>query len=406
MTRFRYKAVAPSGEVVEGELDGDSRKAVVERLRGSGHLPIRAEESRPKGAGRSPRLRGRRAASLGSRDVMVFTQELATLAGAGLPLDRALSLIAGLDETGPVGRLAASTVERVRRGASLAEALSAHEAALPNYYLGMVRAGEAGGHLDTVLTRLAETIERSEALKANVRSALTYPAIVLCVAALSIVVLLTAVIPEFKPLFESSGAELPTSTRVVLGLSEAFNEYWWAFGAGLAILSYAAWEARRRPAGRRRIDRWVLASPRLGEVVRNVEVTRYTRTLGTLLGNGVSMLNAVAIAADSLGNTAVRDALGALQHRVKKGEGLAAPLEETGVVPTRAVQLVRVGEESGQLEAMLLKIAAIYDDEVRASVQRFLSFLVPAVTLALGILVAGIIGSILSALLSSYQLPL
>ena len=275
----------------------------------------------------------------------------------------------------------------------------------PNFYTGMVRAGEAGGTLEVVLERLAEALERAQALRDDVRSALRYPALVMIMAGLSIGVLMTLVIPEFRPLFESSGAALPTSTRIIIGASDFFEAYWWALALGLLAVALAIRQHNRDPAGRLRWDRWKAGAPLLGDLIRKIEVARFCRTLGTLLANGVSVLNALALTTETLENRAIAEATGRAQGRLAKGEGLADPLMETGVFPSLALQLVRVGEETGKLDAMLLRIADIYDDEVKRSIERMLSLLVPLVTLALGVLIAGIIGSMMAAILSSYDLP-
>jgi len=275
----------------------------------------------------------------------------------------------------------------------------------PNFYIGMVRAGEAGGTLEVVLSRLSETLERTQALHDDVRAALRYPALVVIMAGLSIVVLMTAVIPEFRPLFEGSGAALPLSTRIIIAVSDFFRDYWWAVALALLVAAVALRQHNRSPAGRLRWDRWLAGAPLFGDLVRKIEVARFSRILGTLLANGVSMLNALALTTETLDNQAIAEATGRAQGRLAKGEGLAEPLMETGVFPALALQLIRVGEETGQLDRMLLRIATIYDDEVKRTIERMLSLLVPLVTLVLGVLIAAIIGSMMAAILSSYDLP-
>lgn len=406
MPRFSYKAVAADGEVVEGELEATSREAVVERLHAQGHVPIRAEErspERPSGSLVSSNLwrRSRPARA----DLALFTREMATLLQAGLPLDRALAIMQELGATPALQALVEEIREAVRGGRSLAAAMEARKDTFPNYYVGMVRAGEAGGSLDGVLARLAETLERGQQMRENVRAALRYPILVVLMAAISLFVLMTFVIPEFRPLFEGSGTEMPLSTRIVIGVSDFLAAFWWALllvvvGAAVAVRRY-----RQTPEGRMRWDAWMIGAPLIGDLTTKIEVARFSRTLGTLLANGVSVLNAMAMTAEVLENRVMAGAVSSAQGRLAKGEGLAEPLAESGVFPGLALHLVRVGEETGRLDAMLMRIADIYDEEVARSIQRLLSLLVPAVTLGLGVLIAGIIGSMMSAIMSAYDLP-
>lgn len=405
MPWYVYKAVSADGEVLEGELEAPDRSSVVERLRSQGHVPIRAEERKGGGGGVAWRRVARRGAAVGAGDVSLLTRELSILLEAGLPLDRALTTLSALSRAGPVRRLVERILERVRGGASLAEALEAQGPVFPGYYAGMVRAGEAGGALEAVLSRLADALERAEALRENVKSALLYPLLVVVLAVLSLVVLMTLVVPRFRPLFEDSGAALPLVTQAVIGLSDLMRDFWWLL-AGLAVLAVVL--VRRHnasAAGRLRWDRWLLAWPLLGDLLLKIEVARLSRTLGTLLANKVNVLNALSMAMGSLGNRAVIAGLSELRGRLAKGEGLAVPLAEAGVFPVLAVQLIQVGEESGKLEEMLLRVAAIYDEEVRRTVDRLLALLVPAVTIVLGLVIAVIIGSMLAAILSAYELP-
>lgn len=405
MPRFSYKAVGPDGEVIEGELEAATRQSVIDRLHAQGSVPIRAEAlQRPGGAGLSGLLRFERR-RVTRKDLVLFTRELATLLQAGLPLDRAFTILVELSPHGALRTLVESLRERVRGGATLADALADHPEVFPNDYVGMVRAGEAGGTLEGVLGRLAESLERSQAMRESVRSALQYPALVVIMAILSLVVLMTLVIPEFRPLFEGAGAALPRSTQVILAISDLVAAYWWAGLILLIAAGFAFRQWRRRPEGRLRWDRALLNAPYFGDLMRKIETARFARTLGTLLANGVTLLNAIAMTAGAQDNRAFAEAVGRVQGRLAKGEGLAAPLGETGVVPGLALRLVQVGEESGRLEAMLIQIAEIYDQETRRSLERLLGLLVPLVTIALGILIAIIIGSMLAAILSVYELP-
>jgi general secretion pathway protein F len=402
MPRFRYKAVTAAGEVVEGEIDGSSRTAVIEQLRRQGSLPIRADEHVSRLVHRKTgRGFGQRRITL--KDLLVFTQELATLLRAGLPLDRALSFVADLAEKPEFKTLAGNVLEKVRSGASFADALQAEGDIFPNVYTGMVRAGEAGGSLDTVLAQLGEMLARRQALEENVRSALQYPIFVLIAASVSVVILLTVVIPELRPLFKGAGVMLPWSTQIVIALSDGFRTYWWALGLAVALGLLGLRWMMRSPAMRHRRDALILRLPLFGDLVKKIEATRFSQTLGTLLRNGVTVLSALSITLETLGNRVIAQAVADVRGQLKKGDGLAQPLMKAGVFPPMAVHLIQVGEESGQLKEMLGRVAEIYEEEVKRTIQRVLALLVPLITVALGVLVAGIIGSVLSAILSSYN---
>lgn len=404
MPRFRYKAVTPAGEVVEGALEAPSRAAVIDRLRGQGHMPIRAEAVADRTAAPWWRRSIRFSTGLSQPDIILITRELATLLQAGLPLDRAIAMSAELEAEGPRLQFLQAVLERVRGGVPLAEALAQQKAPLPSFYVGMIRAGEAGNTLDAVLARLADTLERAQALRESIRSAMYYPIIVLVVAGVTLTILLTAVVPEFKPLFEDSGAALPTAMAVLLAAGDFLKAWWWALLVGIVALVLLLRQYRRSVEGRLRWDRFVSRLPLFGDLVLKIEVARFARTLGTLLGNGVTALPAFTIAVGAIGNRAIARAIEAVRNRLQRGEGLAVPLLETGAFPRLAAQLVQVGEESGQLEAMLLRVADIYDVQVKRTLDRLLSLLVPLVTIGLGLLVAGIIASMLTAILGTYDL--
>ena len=406
MATFHYKAVTQSGEIVEGELEGADKAAVIERLHRQGHTPIRADELR---GGASASLLTRPlfgGGGIGRRQVMLFTREMATLLGAGLTLERALEILVGLDGDAAVQRLITRLLEAIRGGATFADALAGQGRAFPPYYISMVRAGETGGALEVVLERLGDLLERAQSLRESVRSALIYPILILVLAGGAIAVLLTVVLPEFEPFFDDAGAALPLSTRIVIAVAAAIETYWWAglLGVLLLFLLLRSWLAN--PSSRRRWDAMVLRLPLLGDLTAKAEAARFSRTLGTLIANGVPMLSALTIVKDTLVNSATAAAIGEIGGRLQEGHGLAGPLAEVPRFPPLAAQLVRVGEETGRLEDMLVKVADIFDAEVRRAVDRALALLVPALTLALGGLIALIIVSILGAMFSVYELPL
>jgi general secretion pathway protein F len=406
MALFRFEAVAASGELIRGEMEAASQAEVVERLQGLGHLPIRADSTAGSVLARWLRRDLFRRRTMPARDLALLTQQLATLLQAGLGVDRALEIAAtALDRAHDRERLG-DVLERVRGGSTLADAIAAQPGMVPKFYVGMVRAGEAGASLDRTLRHLAAFLERSHAVREQIRSALIYPAIVLVAGSISVALLFGFVVPRFRPLFEQAGTALPFAAQLVLGVADFMEAWgWWLLLALLALgFGAAAWVAD--PARRAGWDRRMLRLPVLGALATKLEMSRLARTLGTLLQNGVPPLGALAIARETSRNAVFAAALDDVAERVKEGKGLAEPLAESGVVPPLAVHLVRVGEETARLEEMLLKIAEIYEEDSRRGIERLLALLVPGITVLLGLVVALVVGSILSAVLSAYELAL
>ncbi|MCB1775954.1 MAG: type II secretion system F family protein [Candidatus Competibacteraceae bacterium] len=404
MPRYRYEAVDNAGEVLRDEIEAPTPEAAVERLRDQGLLPLSVNEAKSgflRGGLGQPLFSKRRA--LSRKSTLLLTQQLANLLHAGMPLDRALTILIGVSEDEQARSLLERVQEKVRGGSALADALEA-QGVFSRFYLNMIRAGEAGGALEVVLKRLTEFLERSQALRETVTSALIYPMILLTVSALSVIILLTFVVPQFQRLFADAGKALPLATQIVIAVGDGFRHYWWV---GILLIFLGVIGLRRQlsqPENRVRWDRWLLRLPLVGDLIGKVETARLSRTLGTLLGNGVSLLNALAIVRETLSNQVMAAALSEVAEHVKTGRGLAEPLQDVGGFPKLAVQMVRVGEETGQLQEMLIQIADTYDGEVQTAVKRLLTLLEPAMILGLGVIIAGIIMSILVAILSLNEL--
>ena len=402
---FRYKAVDPDGRLFEGVEEAPSREALIFRLRDKGAIPIRAEPWSARAAEDSGRSLFRRK-RVRAQDVAYFTRDLSVLLQSGLPLDQALSTLAEFASSGPASKLTADVLSRIQSGATLGDAIEAAGPVFPSFYSGMVRAGEAGGALNEVMARLAAMLEQRHALAEQVRTAMFYPMLVLVLTGLSLAVLLTFVIPQFEPLFEQAGSDLPTITRIVLAASAFVRGYSWAMALALLGLAVALRWHNATPSGRLRLGRINLALPLLGQLTRQIETAKFCRVLGTTIQNGVPLLDAVTMASHTVANGVIAAALDRVSGPLSRGEGLARPLADARVFPPLAVHLIRVGEESGQLAQMLLRVADIFDVEIRRTIERLLSLLVPLVTIGLGILIALIVGSILAAILQSYQVPL
>lgn len=408
MTLFAYKAVTAGGEAVDGQLDATDKATVIRRLNDLGYLPIRAE---PVQAGVSL-ARAEISLPFMSRgvtrkDLQLITRELATLMGARLPLDRALQLMIDLGAKGRVRSLLADILERIQRGGTLADAVAAHPRVFPGHYVSMVRAGEAGGSLNEVLAGVSDHLDKSGAMRETVRSALIYPVILVLMVAVTLVIMLTAVLPKFQRMFEDAGAKLPLPAFVVMRAGEMFRSYgWWMLPlTGLLLVLLVRWRLRR-PEGRLAIDRRVLRLPLVGDLVARIETARFARTMSSLLRNGVDVLGALSIVRETLSNLAMRRAVEDVSRKLKRGDGLAAPLRETGIWPPLALHLIQVGEETGELPAMLGRIADIFEGEVASSAAQLLALLTPVLTLVTGGIVAAVVGAILSAILSVYSVPL
>jgi len=410
MPVFQYKAVTHAGEVLEGAMDATSRMGVIERLRDMGYTPIRAVEAGSAEIAGSVTRRGSKSGFFGrgvtQDEVQVLTREIATLLNAGLPLDRSLEILVGLSGRGEVADLLRRVRNEVRGGAALSKALEAQGGVFSRFYVNMVRAGEAGGALADVLARLAEFTERSKDLRESVKSALIYPTILLTVAILSVVILLAVVVPQFEPIFEQSGKALPLITELVLGAGAFMRAYWWAIVLGGVAALYLFVKRLESPQARLAWDRQVLRIPVVGDLAAKVETARLARTLGTLLKNGVSLVNALSIARETMGNTHMAAGLGEVGRELKTGRGFARPMMETRRFPPFAVHMIQVGEETGRLDRMLIDVADVYDKEVARAVKRSLALLEPVMILFLTFVVGGVILSILAAMLSIYDLPI
>ncbi len=401
MPSFRWSAVTPGGEVMHGVTEAADRASVVERLQRQGQVVLRAEPA--DGRWRLGDLlqielgarRGLDRATLGE-----VTRELAIMLGAGQDLDRALRFVVENVGNTRARAILAEVRDKVRSGSSLAAALAAEPRSFSRLYVGLVRAGEAGGTLPATLDRLAGLLERERSLTSNMRAALIYPAVLVIAAIGSIFLLLDYVLPQFTPIFEQAGAELPASTRALMLLGQMTG----AAAPWLLVIAVAAVLVARRalaaPALRLKVDRFLLRLPVAGRLLQETLAARLTRTLGTLLQNGMPLISALAIAKDALGNLAAAAAVDAASVEAKAGRGLARPLREAGLFPARTVHLLQLGEEAAQLAAMSLKAADIHDEQARLIVQRIVALAIPIITITMGLAVAGIVGALLTALLS------
>jgi general secretion pathway protein F len=398
MASYRYKAMTAGGMIVRGAFDAPTEAAVIQHIRELGHYPLTTS---PAGSNDIVGLLNllRLTAKPSRNAVLVATQELATLLQAGLELDRALGILVGLKDLGPLREPFVAVRARVRDGASLGDAL-AEQPVFPKFYVGMVRAGEMGGTLDVTLRRLCDYLAKSIAVRDAIASALVYPLILLVTSGLSIIFILTFVLPEFEPLFAEAGKALPLPARIVMGAGHFVQDFWWAMA--LVIAGAVFWLRRelRKPEVRRHIDGWLLKVPVLGTLLVAMDVERFSRTLGTLLVNGVPLPTALSLGKDALTNSVLAGAVRDTVQSLREGEGVADRLSRAHVFPDMTIDLIRVGEKSGKLDEMLLRQADLDSERIRHQIDRLLALLVPALTVFLGLIVGALIAAMLTAILS------
>jgi general secretion pathway protein F len=397
MPLFTYKAVNSLGETEVGTRDASTESALIEALHSEGYLPIRVAPAK------SGSLFGWRSkqSKLSQKDIALLTGELATLLESDLPLDKSLLVLMDLTEDNlRLTKLIARVLDKVKGGATLADALELQTGIFSKFYLNMIRAGEAGGNLGDVLTRLSEYLESSQELKDTVSTALIYPAILLVMSLASLFVMLTFVVPQFTEMFESAGKALPVSTQIVVGLAEWLQSYWWALLISIVFISSYMTLQLADPITKKVWDGRFLKLPLAGSIITNKETANISRTLGTLLGNGVSLLTALTIVRETVENLVLAAAIEEAEQQLKQGKHLSDALLDIGLFPKMAMQMIKMGEETGRLEEMLLRVATIYDKQLRVAIQRMLAFLEPVLIISLGLMIAGIIVSILLAILS------
>jgi len=404
---FQYKAVNPSGEVQEGVLEAASAASAVARIQEMGFIPIRAEEAGAARAIAAPRsgIALFRRNRITQDDIAIVTRELATLLKAGLPLDRSFEILINLAATPRIAELLGKIRNEVRGGSALSKALDAQRGMFSRFYVNMIRAGEAGGSLPTVLLRLAEYLERSKALRDNVTASLTYPAFLAVISVFAVAFLLAGVVPRFKPLFATTGKAIPFITQVVLFMGDFVKNWGALLLIGIAALLFLAAKRLRDPEVRYGLDRWLVTAPIVGDLFARIEMARFSRTLGTLLTNGVTLVAALTIVRETMANAYLSEAIGTVARELKEGRGLGRPMMETGRFPMLAVHMIQVGEETGRLDDMLMQVAETYDREVEVAIRKAMALLQPMMIVLMAVIIGFIIVSILAAMLSIYDLP-
>lgn len=396
MAIFSYRATTIQGAIVEGVIEASDEKSAVERLRNSGLIPLNVSSS-------AEITKKRFSLRFKKGDILVFTTELSALLAAGLPLDRSLNILSQISEDKHMKGIIQSILKSIREGNSFSEALQKHTDIFPRIYINMIRAGEVGGVLDVVLDKLNEYLESSKELKDHIFSAMIYPAILMFTGSASIIVLLTYVLPKFSVIFAELGSSLPLSTEILLAFSHSLKSFWWLILAlhiaGLFIFkSYI-----KSSSGRYKWD--LLKLKLFKDIITKLETSRFCRTLGTLLKSGVPLLQALNNSKEVINNQVISSAIDAVSKGIKEGKGVSSPLQKANVFPELALSMIKVGEETGQLDTMLLKVAMTYEKSLRLTIKRFISFIEPVMILFMGLIIGFIVLAMLMAIFSITEIP-
>ena len=383
MPQYTYTARDAKGDLKTATIEAANREDVVQQLRRLRMNVVKVEEQ--------SKAKQKTGGSIGMRDIVIFTRQFSTMINSGLPLVQALDILSKQSENKALQAVTRQIVFDVESGHTVADALAKHPKAFSDLYVNMVAAGEAGGILDTILMRLATFMEKNDALVRKVKGAMIYPGVIMSVAAIAICVLLIFVIPVFQSMFASVNLVLPLPTRIVIGLSAFLKGYWYLIGIGGVAGFFGLKKYYATPGGKLRLDKLMLMAPVLGDVLRKSAVSRFTRTLGTLISSGVSILDGLEITAKTAGNRVVQDAIMASRSSIAGGDTISAPLAKSNVFPPMVISMISVGEQTGGLDEMLAKIADFYDEEVDAAVSGLLSLLEPVMIVFLGVVVGGMV---------------
>ena len=396
MPTYVWKGKTLSGDVQSGELTVGSQDEVLAHLRKKRIIATFVRE-KPKGVSLSLKLRG--SSGVKTKDLAVFTRQFATMINSGLALVQCLDILAQQQENAAFKVVITNVMHDVESGSTLAEALRRHPKVFDKLFCNMVEAGEAGGVLDDILLRLASYIEKAEALRRKVKSAMTYPLVVLTVAVGATVFMLVFIIPTFAKIFTEFGGDLPVPTKVVLGLSNFLRSSWYILlgGTAAAIVAYRRYVATE--AGRRKIDALKLRIPILGDVLRKGAIARFTRTLGTLIMSGVPLLKAIEISGKVVSNSLIRLDIDRIYQQVKTGKRISQLMREGGIFPVKMIQMVTLGEETGQIGKMLETAASELDRTIEIRIKRYLALVEPIAILLMGLIIGAVVISMLSAIL-------
>jgi len=403
MPEYLYKATTLSGQTVEGSMDGKDEETIVQSLHQLGYIPIRILSTQEKETGF--RLSSLLPQRVGIRNLLTFTQELSSLVSAGLPIDRSLNILGTLMENQRLREAVEDILKRVEGGSSLTDALGYHPRIFSKLYINMIKAGESGGFLEVILSRLARYLQSTKEVRDYLISVMIYPLILTIVSGISIAILVTFVVPRFARIFSDLGQAIPLPTQIILSFSQFVKGYWWVVLGAIALIYLGLKIYNQNEERKWRWDRFKLRWVAIGDLIKKVEVARFSRTLGTLLQSGVSILPALNLVKEISQNRAVSRSIAYIHDRLSEGKGISKSLEETAVFPPLAVHMIGVGEETGRLDEMLIKVAETYEENFQNSVKRFVALLEPMIILIMGAVVGFIVVSILLAIFSINEIP-
>jgi general secretion pathway protein F len=404
MAKYIYKAADAEGKIMEGTMEAKGENMVIERLQGLGYIPIKVslpKDSQPT-LGLSWPPFGQR---VSENDLLIFTQQMTTLIKAGLQVDKSLEILQDLTENKKLRSIIASLSKDIRGGKSLADALAGYPKVFPRIYINMIKAGEAGGIMDLSLERLGDFLERSKEMKDYIFSAMLYPALLFLISIGSLMVLLGFVVPKLARIFSDMGQDLPLSTQILLSVSYLIQGYWWVFLALLAASYFLGLRYLKTPEGKLKWDQLKLRLGILGRLIQKAEIARFARTLGTMIASGIPILTGLNIAKDVSGNEIIARSISRIRSRLKEGERIGNLLQEGSFFPPLAVHMITIGDETGRLEEMLIKLAEIYEGEVKNAIKRLVALLEPTMILVMGLIVGTIVISMLWAIFSISELP-
>lgn len=400
MPSFTFEAVDGKGNKVKKDVDADDRDDAMAKIKGMGLFPTKVKEKESAPAAAAPAAGGKKKGKVlaiggvSMRQLTTFTQQLATLQDAGLPIVRSLRILEGQLKPSLLKNCLMDVAEDVESGATLSEAMGKHPKAFDRLYVGMIKAGEAGGVLDTILDRLSHFMEKSLRLRKKVIGALIYPVVVTVVAVGILAGIMNFVIPAFQKMFKEVGVSLPVMTEILLAVSDVVQNYWYLI-PGIPVVLVLMWKGiSSTPKGKYVLDKFLLYMPVFGSIIHKSTISRFARTLGTLIASGVPILESLSITREATGNDVIAKAIDDVHASIKEGESIAKPLQESGVFDDMLVNMIDIGEETGELDKMLVKIADNYDDDVDVAVESLTSIIEPILIVGMG----GAVGFIVIAL--------
>lgn len=405
MALFNYIALDHAGRQVKGTQDAPDERSLASSLRSGGFYLMEARrQGAASASGLGSFLKGRKRAT--STEVAAFTSQLSSLIEAGVPLDRAVSILAGLADGEGIKNVLNDLLKGIQGGRSFADCLAGHPGLFSGIYVNTVRAGEAGGGLGFALKRMSEYLDESARVKDDVTSALVYPLILTILGGGAVLFMMLFVVPRFAVVFEDLGGAVPAPARLLLGASRLTTDFFWTVPLAGALLWAGIRKIKGTPSGRLKLDALLLKLPAIGPVLRKSAIARFSRTLGTLLQSGIQILEAIALSAKACGNSALEKELSPVMDGVRKGRGVALPIAESGAFPKLAVHMLTVGEETGKLDEMFLKLASGYEHEVKTALKRLMSALEPAIIIVMALVIGSIVISLLLAVFSLNDIPL